>query len=122
VTSFVYFIEGDGLVKIGTTGNIAQRLSNLQTGSPVGLRVLGYYPGDANDEWRLHHRFRHLHSHGEWFRQDEELLEEIERGTSYMCERAVESLQDSLPVAPVNPLEAVLNQFDNLRTITPDGR
>jgi hypothetical protein len=79
---FVYFIapealmhreEGDDarLVKIGfTTGKPRSRLSQLQTGSPLPLRLWAYVAGTNELEKALHQAFAPLRSHGEWFFAD----------------------------------------------------
>lgn len=75
-----YFVEAElvGLIKIGKSNNIPSRLSSLQCGSPVRLRVLGALRGDCESE--LHARFEAHRSHGEWFKPSAELLTLIESG------------------------------------------
>lgn len=66
----VVYVVGDdrsGVVKIGTTSNLARRLSGLQTGSAYVLRVLWSYGGDVELESYLHERFASLRMQGEWF-------------------------------------------------------
>ncbi len=80
---YVYFIEatvGDmTFVKIGFTSDCAtRRLKVLQLGSPVELRLLGFFEGIQQDEIDLHKRFSHLWSHREWFRVDAELAAVID--------------------------------------------
>lgn len=72
----VYFIQSgvDGPIKIGITNNITARFKALQTGSPVGLRLLTTLPGSSVLESTLHQRFSHLRLHGEWFSSTDELL------------------------------------------------
>jgi predicted GIY-YIG superfamily endonuclease len=66
---WVYAIEGAGKVKIGVTTDLAQRLKNHQTGSPVPLRLVAaffsYEPYEV--EAALHATFKKWHSHLEWF-------------------------------------------------------
>lgn len=76
---FVYFIAPEAVlhryksdsgcvVKIGfTTGHPRQRLSNLQTGSPLPLSVWAFTPGSEALERAFHETFAGLRSHGEWF-------------------------------------------------------
>lgn len=68
----VYFIgDGEGRVKIGyTAGSAAERMKDLQTGSPQRLRLLATQPGSMRDERALHRRFAHarIRQDGEWFR------------------------------------------------------
>lgn len=72
-TSFVYFIAGAGLIKIGTAKVVRTRLRDLQIGSPVRLDLLIAVRGSRELETLLHQRFDHLHEHGEWFRAAPEL-------------------------------------------------
>lgn len=73
----VYVIEAAGLVKIGTTVSIEERLSALRTGSPIPFSLLVSFPGDRGTEGELHYRFRDLRRHGEWFALEGELLDFI---------------------------------------------
>ncbi len=79
----VYFVGADeGLVKIGWTSRpVRHRLTDLQTGSPVVIRVLGcidcveYGPTGADAFARkmeafAHHIGRLGRKHGEWFDRD----------------------------------------------------
>ena len=81
----VYFIEGPGgLVKIGTSLGVADRLKALQTGSPTPLRLIGDITGDTTTERQIHKHFAKYRRHGEWFAclpQIKTLLKEIDRGT-----------------------------------------
>lgn len=73
----VYFIEAVdvGLVKIGCANDARARLRELQVGSPCKLELKGvYHVDDAHGlEAGYHNRYAHLHSHGEWFRIDDDL-------------------------------------------------
>lgn len=66
----VYFIEavGIGIVKIGKTACIENRMGSLKTMSPVPLRLVAYAPGYSRLERQLHDLFRAHRSHGEWFK------------------------------------------------------
>lgn len=74
----IYFIQAEGLghIKIGFTDHddTLQRLVQLQTGSPVPLRLLGTIPGTLNDEKTLHRRFASDRVQGEWFKPSTKLL------------------------------------------------
>lgn len=66
----VYFIEAVGTckVKIGfTSGEVMDRLRQLQTGCPVPLALRAVIDGDQRTEGNLHRRFAHLKQDGEWF-------------------------------------------------------
>jgi T5orf172 domain len=76
----VYFLERDGLIKIGTSAGVAKRARDIGKGSSmicgmtVGpVRVLGTMPGDHRHEDYLHRRFHHLRVDGEWFLPGEDL-------------------------------------------------
>lgn len=74
---YVYFIQGvdGGRVKIGWAKRPASRLRELQTGSPVALRIVAVMPGSREDERTHHRRFERHRCYGEWFFPAPELLE-----------------------------------------------
>ena len=78
--SWVYFIEAPKvqLIKIGFTADVPKRLTSLQTMSPISLRLRGSFSGTRNDEHQLHEQFKHLRTHGEWFRSDPSLIGTIQ--------------------------------------------
>ncbi|GAA3417589.1 GIY-YIG nuclease family protein [Streptosporangium vulgare] len=84
--SLVYFVEREGLIKIGTTTNLANRLKSISKGSsmPAGMTVgpvelLATEPGGRAVEGRLHGRFRKTRIHGtEWFRPSKALRNYID--------------------------------------------
>lgn len=49
----------------------------MQVGSPHPLYLIGYCPGDKNDEFAWHKRWQHLHVRGEWFRLQQDLRDAI---------------------------------------------
>ncbi|XXZ47421.1 GIY-YIG nuclease family protein (plasmid) [Streptomyces cavourensis] len=65
----VYVIAADGspLVKIGWTSNPSRRIADLQSGSPLALRLLGTFEGNAALEAALHTHFAEHRVRGEWF-------------------------------------------------------
>jgi hypothetical protein len=66
----VYFLVSPGQrrVKIGTTNNLARRISKLQEGNPERLELRATVPGGEAEERRQFDRFRHLYAlQGEWF-------------------------------------------------------
>lgn len=65
----VYFIRFSGLVKIGWTGDLKQRMGNVPN-----EEILGTVAGTMEDEKRCHAAFAHLRVKGEWFRPEPELL------------------------------------------------
>jgi hypothetical protein len=54
-------------VKIGISVDPNKRLASLQTGAPVGLRLLWTAPGGRPLEQHLHGHFAERHVRGEWF-------------------------------------------------------
>lgn len=54
-------------VKIGTTGDLAGRVRDLQAGSPVPLHVMWQTRGGRTLERSLHQRFATYRKYGEWF-------------------------------------------------------
>lgn len=68
--SRVYFIEavGLGLVKIGYTADLTERLRKLAPGCPAPLRLLGTVPGGLEIERHYHERLAACRTRGEWFR------------------------------------------------------
>lgn len=58
---WVYFAERDGLVKIGYSANVEQRMRQL------GARLLAVMPGGARMERIMHGYFAEYRVHGEWF-------------------------------------------------------
>ncbi len=89
----LYFVQvgADGPIKVGITGDITRRVSNLQMGNPIGLRVRAAVKmiGADRAESFLHDFFREEHIRGEWFQPSwrlemyieklNELAEEVDR-------------------------------------------
>ena len=68
----IYFLEAtNGLVKIGYSGNVSQRVKDISFMSPLPLRLIATLPGDKRQEKLIHSFFRR--SHGEWFYPDPRL-------------------------------------------------
>ncbi len=97
----IYFIEavGVGHIKIGFTDSLdaSDRLTTLQTGSPVPLRLLGTIPGTLDDEKDLHRRFASARGVGEWFRPVAELLALIVPKQTLIC-GPVEVIEQSVQI------------------------
>lgn len=76
----VYFIgTEEGPVKIGRSTCVQHRLANMQTGSPVELKILAVVSGGRSLEREYHSYFAADRLHGEWFRQSEAMRQEIKR-------------------------------------------
>jgi hypothetical protein len=73
----IYFVQSpdNGLIKIGTTLALRQRLLGLRSMCPVRLDLVWFYPGDKSEEQQLHGVFDDSRAHGEWFRPTEEVVE-----------------------------------------------
>jgi hypothetical protein len=91
--SVVYFVEREGLIKIGVTRNLTKRVQSIGKGSsmPPGMTVgpvelLATMPGDRRDEEALHQRFRKQRiPKTEWFRPSKalwHLIEDLQRAES----------------------------------------
>lgn len=65
----VYFIRFGGLVKIGFTTDLKQRMREVPN-----EEILGTVPGTMEDEKRCHTAFAHLRVKGEWFRPEPDLM------------------------------------------------
>jgi len=74
--SYVYFVQSvdGGLIKIGFAKNARRRLKDLQIGSPVKLKLLGFVSGTIFGEFMLHRRLSEHRRHGEWFAPHQEVL------------------------------------------------
>ena len=76
VRSKVYFIfdEVHRAVKIGTAMDVASRLSSLQVGNAVPLRVVRVVDGGRPTELWFHKKFASKRLSGEWFLFDADML------------------------------------------------
>jgi hypothetical protein len=81
--TILYYIgpAPDGPVKIGITTNIAVRFKSIQIHSPIPVAVFGIADGSLQMEAAIHHRFRRLRKHYEWFDLDDELRRFIAENT-----------------------------------------
>lgn len=85
----LYAVSGADLVKIGICAkNIQERLSGLQVGSPVPLKLLGYVGCYRSLETDVHRLLWGYRTHGEWFRR-EPLVDQV---VSMIVERDYDSL------------------------------
>lgn len=67
--NWVYFIEGpEEKIKIGVSRSVKSRMKQLQTGSPVELKLIRKIKvGEKITEQYFHNKFRKHRVHGEWF-------------------------------------------------------
>lgn len=71
----VYLIKCDktNTCKIGYASNPENRLSQLQTGNPFALELVGVVDGDISLERELHIKFDKYRIKGEWFEYSQEI-------------------------------------------------
>lgn len=82
VRGYVYFVRSaDNAIKIGYSKNPPGRLAELQCSNPAELTLIGSFRGTRVDEQDLHTMFCHHRIRGEWFHDDEELLDFIDGKT-----------------------------------------
>lgn len=82
---FVYFIQADesGPIKIGFTADDPQRrLSQLQTGNPSALKLLGAIKGTTARERQFHADLAEWRLQGEWFQSHPTVLSTVEAALS----------------------------------------
>jgi hypothetical protein len=89
----VYFIRErrDGYVKIGVSSEVRRRLSQLQTGSPTDLELMGWLKSrdDYGLESRLHREYGAYKIRGEWFSIDQDdVLEQLMRHQGFVPRNA----------------------------------
>ncbi|MET9568494.1 GIY-YIG nuclease family protein [Streptomyces virginiae] len=84
--------DGSPLVKIGWTTDPNRRIADLQSGSPLALRVLGTFEGNAELEAALQAHFADQRVRGEWFDLGAEPLKVVtpvaKREKARLAERA----------------------------------
>lgn len=79
-SDIVYFIKGDGRIKIGTTScPVRQRLQALAANTPEDLNLIGTIPGGRFLEKAIHRRCAAWHMKNEWFRDTSDLRSLIKR-------------------------------------------
>jgi hypothetical protein len=74
----IYFLQAaNGLIKIGHTTNLVQRIKTLSAMNAGRLVLIGCHQGGPNRERLIHSFFRR--SHGEWFFPEYRLLKYVKR-------------------------------------------
>lgn len=92
----VYFVRPIGMagpIKIGHSTQCSRRVVELSSFSPFPLEIAAKIAGGEALEARFHTKFRHLHSHAEWFLPGRDLLAAIKQIV------AGEFVLSSLPLA-----------------------
>ncbi|MBX5206720.1 GIY-YIG nuclease family protein [Rhizobium sp. NZLR11] len=90
----IYFIETQGLVKIGYSNDPRRRFHNLSIGCPTVCTLIGVTEGGKAEERALHQRFTELKVRGEWFKFTAEV-------NSFIRENAI-SLEKPVEVPSIN--------------------
>lgn len=67
---FIYFIKAGGMIKIGYTKNLKERMTTIQVSMPIKIELIGVMEGTQSFERELHHLFREHKERGEWFRDE----------------------------------------------------
>lgn len=81
-SSLVYFIgcgDGNPFVKIGQTRDLHKRVAALRGANPLEITVLLVMRGSTTEERLLHAAFSEYRERGEWFRNEGELAELLEK-------------------------------------------
>src|SRR3972149_6878293 len=72
MSNYIYFAEAiNGLVKIGWSADLRQRMRHLRSVSPLEIRLMHCYECENDpkaEEAFLHSEFASWRSHGEWFK------------------------------------------------------
>ena len=69
----LYFIQCGDLVKIGKAKDVEARIKTLQTGCPLKLHLIAFFPLAGDRESAIHRRLSQLRVRGEWFRYTDEV-------------------------------------------------
>lgn len=83
---FVYFIQSRGMVKIGFSSKIANRITELSAQNPVTVRLLAVIQGGRDMERRLHEMLAEHRIKGEWFRRSDQVkavVAEAKKGRTF---------------------------------------
>jgi hypothetical protein len=73
----IYFIEQEGIIKIGYSINPNKRFIQLKLSNPNELIVRLIIEGTLEDEKKYHEMFKEFHHRGEWFLFSDEIKEFI---------------------------------------------
>lgn len=80
--SNIYILKSEKYLKIGKANDIEKRIHQLQTGNPIRIDLVGYYPC-KNDSFALdlensiHRILKRYKYRGEWFEMSVEEIKEI---------------------------------------------
>lgn len=101
-TTNIYFIFAPQhrLIKIGQALDVNKRLSSLRSGSPAVLNLLACVRFFGDLEAFLHKRLEAYHSHGEWFRAEDLVLDVVESALDSGVSGIMKSLQVDIASLP----------------------
>lgn len=76
---WIYFVQAEsgGPIKIGFAADVFARLADLQSASPLTLRLLAGQSAEFWQEKRLHERHKAHRLHGEWFAPHDDVLRDV---------------------------------------------
>lgn len=86
---YVFLVRAAGVIKVGYTASPQNRLGAIAGSCPLPIEVLLLEKGSFWAELALKHRWRESLSHGEWFRFDGVVLEDISSGAAAAMVRSV---------------------------------
>lgn len=116
---YVYLMKADNLnaFKIGKTINAPeQRLSTINTGSPVVIELVTYALANDCDavEKYLHQKFEHCRTKGEWFEFDDDSLIDVKMDFYELHHGSINRLKLELSEAnrKIRQLESTIASFD----------
>jgi len=80
----VYFVQNQETlaIKIGTTKDLAKRLSMLQVGCCQKLKLVHSFEGGKTEERIAHEKFRASKIRGEWFNPTDDLIQFIDNNNT----------------------------------------
>jgi len=81
--SYVYFLQTECFIKIGTAVDIRRRHSDIQGNNPKPVRLIHYFHGTATEERAMHARFSPLRAGREWFTLAGDLLDYLDEATDW---------------------------------------
>lgn len=104
--SVVYFVrrESDGLIKIGTSRTLANRLRTIKK-EHGPLALIATSGGEHKQETALHRQFAGLRAEGEWFQPELPLLEHV---YALMKERPLEASPGLPPIVARREIGSII--------------
>lgn len=116
----IYFVECNGVVKIGTTSNLKSRLNALQTSNPTPIRLVHTISVPIRQDHRevekaLHTIFENNSVRGEWYKISEQDIERIKllsiEDILNIAEKMRTLKEQNSPVKPEKPKNQMAFDF-----------